>query len=205
MRPTRRLATVALAALTVVGASPPAAAAVDVVPVTFELLELAPGEHRSRDLTVHVRDDATVTGVELRSDGAPTVAWDARLCDADGTCRPVDDALVGRVVAPGTWTLTVTAVASHALRPGDRSDVVGRVVLQGGDVTTDGDPGAGAAPGGTSGTGGRLAGRTGPLALTGAAVPASLALALTATATGAWLVVLARRRRDDGTAEGAHA
>ena len=70
MRPPRRLFALGLAALTVVGASLPAAAAVDVVPVTFHLKGLRPGEQRSHDVTVHVHDAATVTSVELRSDGA---------------------------------------------------------------------------------------------------------------------------------------
>ncbi|MBO3096291.1 hypothetical protein [Cellulomonas dongxiuzhuiae] len=206
MRPARRLVAATLGALTVVGASLPTAAvaAVDVIPVTFGLLDLVPGEHRSRDLTLDVREDATVTAVDLRSDGAPTFAWDARLCDAHSACRPVDGALVGLEMAPGTWTLTVTAAASDDLAPGDRSDIVGRLVLQGGDVSTavgTGRPGPQDAAREASDT--LPAGRTGPLALTGAAAPAWLALALAATATGAWLVVLARRRRDDATPEGA--
>lgn len=214
MRPTRRSLAVGLVGLTLVGASLPAAAAAtaEVVPVRFDIVDLVPGGRRSHEVTVRVVSAATVTAVELRSEGAPSLTWHARLCDQDATCRPVDDALVGLEMAPGTWTVTVTATAADDLQPGDRSDVVGRLVLHGGDVAvTDG-----ATDGATDDTTAQrdprsvLAGRTGPLALTGAALPAGLALALTATATGAWLVVLARRRRDedthdDGPQEGAHA
>lgn len=174
---------VGLAGLMLLGGAQPAVAAVDVVPVHVELRDLLPGGSRSRDVAVHVRAAATVTAVEVVADGAPSLTWDTRLCDAGGTCRPFDASLVGTRLDAGTWTVGVTAVAAATLAPGDRSTVTGRLELLGGDDTTQV-----LADGGTS--------DPRRLARTGTAVARALAAALTALATGAWLVVLARRRVD---------
>jgi len=194
----RRLVALATAALTaLVGAVQPTVAAPDTVPVTFDFVDLRPGESRSQGVAVQVRDTGTVTDATLTAQGAADLTWDASLCDASGACLAFGPGLVGTTLEGGTWTITVSVTAGPRLQQRDRSQVVGHLAVQGTEVVPAPD-GTDASGGGAAGSsGGTDAARTAPLAMTGVPVPAWLALALVVTASGAWLVVLGRRRRDD--------
>ena len=152
------------------------------LPVQVSFDNLLPGDVRSTSWPISVPAPARIATATVREGGSGGVQWTARLCPtAGGACVDLMSATVGTALAQGDYSMEV-GVSAGDLQPGQTRTLEARYTLV--EVAD-----------------GWLADTGGTLAMTGLPAAALAVVAVLAAGSGALLVFLARRRREQPSAD----